>query len=115
MEAEIINLIKINLNIPCSDLNGSLLTPSATVEVYSESGGIFGDGKASNDIGYVQVDLWYPKSPKGKEDRDIAVKLLKKALIETNKYTHPEIHRYYDTTALRYRATFKFSGIIRKG
>lgn len=112
MEDEIIDLIKTSLEIPCNDLTGTLLAPSATVEVHNESGGLFGDGKASNDIGYVQIDLWYPKSPKGKEQRDTDTNLLKQALIATNKYTHPEIHRYYDTTALKYRATFKFSGII---
>lgn len=112
MEDKIIDLIETSLKIPCSDLNGPLLAPSATVEVYNESGGLFGDGKASNDIGYVQIDLWYPNSPKGKEQRDTAANVLKQALIATNKYTHPEIHRYYDTTALKYRATFKFSGLI---
>lgn len=112
MEDEIIELVESTLNIHCSDLSGTLLIPSATVEVYSESGGVFGDGKAKNDIGYVQIDLWYQNSPNGKTARDAATQLLKQALIETNKYTHPEIHRYYDTTAKKYRATFKFSGII---
>lgn len=112
MENEIIDLVKSTLNITCSDLSGTLLIPSATVEIYNESGGVFGDGKARNDIGYVQIDLWYQNSLNGKAARDAATQLLKQALIETNKYTHPEIHRYYDTTAKKYRATFKFSGII---
>lgn len=112
MEDEIIDLIKMSLKIPCSDLTGKLHAPSATVEVYNESGGLFGDGNASNEIGYVQIDLWYPDSPHGKIARDKATNLLKQALVDKNKYTHPEIHRYYDGTALKYRATFKFSGLL---
>lgn len=112
MENEIIELIETYLNIPCSSSFDTLLIPSATVEIYNESGGLFGEGKAVNDIGYVQIDLWYQNTVQGKSARDAATTLLKQKLIEENKYTHPEIHRYYDTTAKKYRATFKFSGIM---
>lgn len=113
MENEIIDMIKAILNIPCSELSGPLHTPSATVEIYNEEGGIFGDGKAANEIAFIQVDLWYSDKKESKIERDLAVTKLKIAIINSSLFTHPAIHRYFDTTAKKYRATFKFFGIMK--
>lgn len=106
MENEIAELIKSTLNINCKLDNTTAVFPCATVDVYLEKAELYGNGKASKEIGYVQVDLFYLN----KVERDTAINLLKDIIGQ--KYTHPTIHRYYDTTSKKYRATFNFSGLI---
>lgn len=102
LEQEIKEIIEDTLDIPCYIDADTITYPSATVEVYSEDCNLYGDGIAQNIIGYVQIDLWY----QSRMQRDMATNAIKYQL-QNNGYTYPQVVRYFDNTAQKYRTTLK--------
>lgn len=109
METQIKTLIENNLNIPCflDDQATSITFPSATLSIYSESQGLHGDGHGVSTVCNVQIDLWYTK----RTDRDTATSTLFTVLNGLPRATTPEVERFFDTTARKFRATFHFESI----
>lgn len=106
-ESIIKSLIESTLNIPVYDAADAITYPSATVEVSSDSTGLFGDGRGTGRVKSVNIDLWY----ESKSDRDTAVQSLLTALDSQNGNTTPDIITMFDTTAHKWRATFNFEFI----
>lgn len=77
----------------------------ATVDIYSITGALFGDGRCKAKAKNVQVDLYYLYE----DERNIAADLLQNTLGNQSNCTFPLLDMYHDDIADRYRATLTCS------
>lgn len=102
-EGDLKALIETTIGIPVFDAADSIIYPGATLEIYSEAPGLYGEGRGTSEVRQVQIDLWYTS----KSARDTATGLLKAALSSVTTTT-AQVERRYDTTANKFRSTFHF-------
>jgi hypothetical protein len=103
-EEYIKSIIKDTLNIPVFLGQESITYPAATLEITVISPALLGDGKSKSRTMEVYINLWY----EDKASRDTALTELMSVLDTESGVTSPEIERYFDTTAKKYRAVFHF-------
>lgn len=107
MENELKDFVESVCHIPCFIDGESIIYPGATVRVYQDLPGNYGDGKGIGWTHSCEIAVYY----NDRQQRDNAVMLLVDALNVLPGYTTPNCECIYDTTAKKYRATLSFERI----
>lgn len=110
MEDEIKELIESVLHIPVFLEGDSIIFPGAVISLLPEVPRLHGDGKGVSYVNDVEISLYY----NDRTMRDIAAGELMAALNAIVGYTSAELERYYDTTAKKHRAVFRFETINKE-
>lgn len=112
MEDKIKELLEKVSLIPVLDKAYPNLYPSITFHMYSESGALFGNGEATEEVISCQVDIWEKetKTEKGKK----SIKNIKQAIRGEKYFTYPEFDYNFENDAKIHHSFFNFK-ILRTG
>lgn len=96
------------VNIPVLDDAAPGIFPCVTFDFYTETGALFGEGTAQEEIAECQVDVWYKKKD---DNAKSTIKAIKAALVSEKTYMYPVQDHVFDQTRKMHHTYFTFEVI----
>ncbi len=91
---------------------GKNIFPCITFHFFSDTGAVFGSGKAGIEVTSCQVDFWYKAKT---EEIKQAIAAIKQAIVNETTFTHPEKGHLFETDNKIYHTYFTFQLIKKEG
>ena len=97
--------IENTLGIPVIELFEPVLPPCATWYPISDTSGLEGDGKQTEEVSGYQIDLWDRDRERVRENG----RKMKEAILSNPDVSIPELSYFYDVNGKMWRAMLTFS------
>lgn len=90
--------------------------PCITFHFFSDSGAVYGSGKAEIETASCQVDFWYKKKTSDKYGQiNDRIQEVKQAIVNETTFTHPDKEHIFETDTKIYHTYFTFQLIKKAG
>ena len=93
MEERIERILKSATTIPVLDEPKPGILKCVTFHLFGISGGLFGGGKAAEEYGSCQVDIWYQKKTHEVKEE---IKKIRETIKGQSSFSYPEMSYIYD-------------------
>jgi hypothetical protein len=91
---------------------GKNIFPCITYHFFTDSGAVFGSGKATEEVASCQVDFWYKVKTNAIKE---AISSVKQAIVNETTFTQPDKQHLFENDTKIYHTYLTFQLIKKEG